>query len=365
VAGEHAACDPGGRTRNHHQVSRGPSPRYRDVLITRFKSHLPPRVVVATAFDTRPLPKTLFPPAVRNSCSPRTPDIDNPVLLERTAASPSQPPLTAAIKEKGNVARFRVVNDLTPQVVDGIRVGTILRLPAVSTSATCQEVRRLLVVGEPRAKQVPPTTDPGTTFVTQWSTLAQSPPSDISESLTDATDPNRARRASRPLSCPYAPSGFFGMCQGGVVGRTAHALVPGASDRPPSRVMCCPSLGDNCACKSTLIKIISGVSHRNDGEIRVAGNHVASAVPRLPARLACLPSFQICALVDVLDFSPPNPTCSSAFPATRLSRDPRAMEAQSAGFPSKEAPGHRASVGTEIGMLSGDSPDRRDRPSHA
>src|SRR4051794_34671096 len=47
----------------------------------------------------------------------------------------------------------------------------------------------------------------------------------------------------------------------------------------PSEVLCL--LGDNGAGKSTLIKILSGVHQASEGEIRVDGNPVRLATPRM------------------------------------------------------------------------------------
>jgi ABC-type sugar transport system substrate-binding protein len=75
--------------------------------------------------------------------------------------------ITAAIKEKGKVGHvFGVVNDLTPQVVDGIRGGTIY---GTSRQHFCDMAKKAVdqLVAVSQGKQVPPTTDTGTTFVTK------------------------------------------------------------------------------------------------------------------------------------------------------------------------------------------------------
>ena len=75
--------------------------------------------------------------------------------------------VTGAIKEKGKVGHvFGVVNDLTPQVVDGIRGGTIY---GTSRQHFCDMAKKAvdLLVAVSQGKQVPPTTDTGTTFVTK------------------------------------------------------------------------------------------------------------------------------------------------------------------------------------------------------
>ena len=61
---------------------------------------------------------------------------------------------------------FGVVNDLTPQVVDGIRGGTIY---GTSRQHFCDMAKKAvdLLVAVSQGKQVPPTTDTGTTFVTK------------------------------------------------------------------------------------------------------------------------------------------------------------------------------------------------------
>jgi len=75
--------------------------------------------------------------------------------------------ITTAIKEKDKVGKvFGVVNDLTPQVVDGIKEGTIY---GTSQQHFCemakQSVDKLVAVGN--GEQVPAATDTGTTFVTK------------------------------------------------------------------------------------------------------------------------------------------------------------------------------------------------------
>lgn len=85
-------------------------------------------------------------------------------------------------------------------------------------------------------------------------------------------------------------------------------------------------LGDNGAGKSTLIKIISGVYHQDDGEIRVAGNHVAFRSPADSRRAGVATVFQDLALVEVLDVS--TNMFLGQFPRRGWFIDRKAMEAQ-------------------------------------
>jgi len=132
-----------------------------DVIINAFKSHLPPNVkVVATAFDSGDPSKTVD---VAEQLLTAHPETNILFSWEGTAVAG----ITAAIKEKGKVGHvFGVVNDLTPQVVDGIRGGTIY---GTSRQHFCDMAKKAvdLLVAVSQGKQVPPTTDTGTTFVTK------------------------------------------------------------------------------------------------------------------------------------------------------------------------------------------------------
>ncbi len=132
-----------------------------DVIINAFKSHLPANVkVVATAFDSGDPSKTVD---VAEQLLTAHPETNILFSWEGTAVAG----ITTAIKEKGKVGHvFGVVNDLTPQVVDGIRGGTIY---GTSRQHFCDMAKKAvdLLVAVSQGKQVPPTTDTGTTFVTK------------------------------------------------------------------------------------------------------------------------------------------------------------------------------------------------------
>jgi ABC-type sugar transport system substrate-binding protein len=132
-----------------------------DVIINAFKSHLPANVkVVATAFDAGDPSKTVD---VAEQLLTAHPETNILFSWEGTAVAG----ITTAIKEKGRVGHvFGVVNDLTPQVVDGIRGGTIY---GTSRQHFCDMATKAvdLLVAVSQGKQVPPTTDTGTTFVTK------------------------------------------------------------------------------------------------------------------------------------------------------------------------------------------------------
>src|SRR6185369_10245118 len=91
-----------------------------DVIINAFNKDLPANVkVVATAFDNADPAKTADVAAQMLTAHP---EINIIFSWEGTAVAG----ITTAIKEKDQVGKvFGVVNDLTPQVVDGIREGTI------------------------------------------------------------------------------------------------------------------------------------------------------------------------------------------------------------------------------------------------
>jgi ABC-type sugar transport system substrate-binding protein len=132
-----------------------------DVIIDAFKSHLPANVkVVATAFDAGDPSKTVD---VAEQLLTAHPETNILFSWEGTAVAG----ITTAIKEKGKTGKvFGVVNDLTPQVVDGIRGGTIYGTSQQHFCAMAKDaVDELVAVSQ--GKQVPPTTDTGTTFVTK------------------------------------------------------------------------------------------------------------------------------------------------------------------------------------------------------
>jgi len=132
-----------------------------DVIINAFKSHLPANVkVVATAFDGGDPSKTVD---VAEQLLTAHPETNILFSWEGTAVAG----ISTAIKEKGKVGKvLGVVNDLTPQVVDGIRGGTIY---GTSRQHFCDMAKKAvdLLVAVSQGKQVPPTTDTGTTFVTK------------------------------------------------------------------------------------------------------------------------------------------------------------------------------------------------------
>ena len=92
------------------------------MIINAFKKHLPSNVkVVATAFDSGDPSKTAD---VAEQMLTAHPEINIVFSWEGTAVAG----ITTAIKEKDKVGKvFGVVNDLTPQVVDGISGGHDLR----------------------------------------------------------------------------------------------------------------------------------------------------------------------------------------------------------------------------------------------
>ena len=132
-----------------------------DVIINAFNKDLPANVkVVATAFDNADPAKTADVAAQMLTAHP---EINIIFSWEGTAVAG----ITTAIKEKDKVGKvFGVVNDLTPQVVDGIKEGTIY---GTSQQHFCemakQSVDKLVAVS--KGEQVPAATDTGTTFVTK------------------------------------------------------------------------------------------------------------------------------------------------------------------------------------------------------
>jgi ribose transport system substrate-binding protein len=140
------------------------------VIIGAFQQHLPSNVkVVATAFDSADPSKTTD--AVEQMLTAH-PEINIVFSWEGTAVAG----ITTAIKEKNLVGKvFGVVNDLTPQVVDGIRGGTIY---GTSRQHFCNMAKNAvdMLVAKSKGKKVPPQNDTGTTFVTKanlTSVLAQ------------------------------------------------------------------------------------------------------------------------------------------------------------------------------------------------
>lgn len=136
------------------------------VIIGAFQKNLPSNVkVVATAYDAADPSKTTD---VVEAMLTAHPEINIVFSWEGTAVAG----ITTAIKEKDLVGKvFGVVNDLTPQVVDGIRDGTIY---GTSRQHFCNMAKRSidLLVARSKGKKVPAQTDTGTTFVTK-ANLAQ------------------------------------------------------------------------------------------------------------------------------------------------------------------------------------------------
>jgi ABC-type sugar transport system substrate-binding protein len=132
-----------------------------DTIINAFNKDLPSNVtVVATAFDNADPTKTADVAAQMLTAHP---EINIIFSWEGTAVAG----ITTAIKEKNKVGQvFGVVNDLTPQVVDGIREGTIY---GTSQQHFCEMARQSVdkLVQVSKGGQVPAATDTGTTFVTK------------------------------------------------------------------------------------------------------------------------------------------------------------------------------------------------------
>src|SRR3954447_5544275 len=130
-------------------------------IINAFKQHLPANVkVVATAFDAADPSKTADATGQMLTAHP---EINVVFTWEGTAVAG----ITTAIKEKHKVGKvFGVVNDLTPQVVDGIRAGTVY---GTSQQHFCEMAKQSvkMLVDVSQGKQVPAATDTGTTFVTK------------------------------------------------------------------------------------------------------------------------------------------------------------------------------------------------------
>jgi ABC-type sugar transport system substrate-binding protein len=131
------------------------------VILDAFKKHLPPNVkIVATAYDAADPSKTAD---VVEQTLTAHPEINIVFSWEGTAVAG----ITTAIKEKNLVGKtFGVVNDLTPQVVDGIRAGTIY---GTSRQHFCNMAKMAinLLIAKSKGKKVPAQTDTGTTFVTK------------------------------------------------------------------------------------------------------------------------------------------------------------------------------------------------------
>jgi ABC-type sugar transport system substrate-binding protein len=130
------------------------------VIIDAFQKNLPPNVqVAATAFDSGDPTKTAD---VVEAMLTAHPEINIVFSWEGTAVAG----ITTAIKEKNLVGKvFGVVNDLTPQVVDGIRSGTLY---GTSRQHFCIMAKDAVdfIVAKSKGKKVPAQIDTGTTFVT-------------------------------------------------------------------------------------------------------------------------------------------------------------------------------------------------------
>jgi ribose transport system substrate-binding protein len=131
------------------------------VIIDAFQKNLPSNVkVVATAFDSGDPSKTAD--AVEAMLTAH-PEINIVFSWEGTAVAG----ITTAIKEKNLVGKvFGVVNDLTPQVVDGIRDGTIYGTSRQHFCTMAKDAVNLLVA-KSKGKKIPAQIDTGTTFVTR------------------------------------------------------------------------------------------------------------------------------------------------------------------------------------------------------
>jgi ABC-type sugar transport system substrate-binding protein len=132
-----------------------------DTIINAFKENLPPNVkVVATAFDNADPNKTADATGQMLTAHP---EINIVFSWEGTAVAG----ITTAIKEKKKTGKvFGVVNDLTDQVVDGVRAGTIY---GTSRQHFCEMAKKSvdMLVDVSNGKRVPAATDTGTTFVTK------------------------------------------------------------------------------------------------------------------------------------------------------------------------------------------------------
>jgi ABC-type sugar transport system substrate-binding protein len=130
------------------------------VIIDAFQKNLPSNVqVVATAFDQGDPSKTAD---VVEAMLTAHPEINIVFSWEGTAVAG----ITTAIKEKNLVGKvFGVVNDLTPQVIDGIRNGTIY---GTSRQHFCTMLKDAVafLVAKSKGRRVPAYIDTGTTFVT-------------------------------------------------------------------------------------------------------------------------------------------------------------------------------------------------------
>jgi len=142
-----------------------------DVIIGAFKDNLPTNVkVVATAFDGADPSKTAD---VAGAMLTAHPNINIIFSWEGTAVAG----ISTAIKEKKKVGKvYGVVNDLTDQVVAGIKDGTLY---GTSRQHFCDMAKRAVqgFVALSKGKTVPPLTDTGVTFVTK---------ANLDQVLTDA-----------------------------------------------------------------------------------------------------------------------------------------------------------------------------------
>ncbi|KRE64390.1 MULTISPECIES: sugar ABC transporter substrate-binding protein [unclassified Arthrobacter] len=132
-----------------------------DVIINALKENLPENVkAVTTAYDNGDPNKTADTVTAMLKANP---EINLVYSWQGTAVGG----ITASIKEQGLVGKtVGVVNDLTPQVQDGINDGTLYGTSKQDFCAmTTKTVENLVKLS--KGEEVPANTDTGTTFVTK------------------------------------------------------------------------------------------------------------------------------------------------------------------------------------------------------
>src|SRR6476469_2100798 len=242
------------------------------VILDAFKKHLPPNVkIVATAYDAADPSKTTD--AVEQTLTAH-PEINIVFSWEGTAVAG----ITTAIKEKNLVGTvFGVVNDLTPQVVDGIRAGTIY---GTSRQHFCNMAKQSvdLLVAVSKGEQVPAQNDTGTTFVTKANLATVLAQAKKEGGCADERVGPSARTAELELR--------------GIAQRFGHVTALDGVDLSAYAGQVLAVVGDNGAGKSTLIKIISGVHRPDDGDILLAGEPATFHVPADARRAGVATVFQ-------------------------------------------------------------------------